>query len=63
MRIVFEFRFWLNRTRAMRVFKSSPIIRALDVFTLLASDGIYITLRGFLNKERVVNNGFTPEVI
>ncbi|CAL9228903.1 unnamed protein product [Arabidopsis halleri] len=49
-------------TRAMRVFKSSPIIRALDVFTLLASDGIYITLRGFLNKERVVNNGFTPEI-
>ncbi|KAG7553862.1 SANT associated [Arabidopsis suecica] len=49
-------------TRAMRVFKSSPIIRALDVFTLLASDGIYITLRGFLNKERVVNSGFTPEI-
>ncbi|XP_010452097.1 PREDICTED: protein starmaker-like [Camelina sativa] len=48
--------------RAKRVLTSSPIIKALDVFTLLASDGIYITLRGFLNKERVVQNGFTPEI-
>jgi len=47
----------------MRVFTSSPITKALDVFTLLASDGIYITLRGFLNKERVLKNGFNPEVI
>ncbi|XP_023635849.1 uncharacterized protein LOC17881468 [Capsella rubella] len=49
-------------SRAVRVFTSSPIIKALDVFTLLSSDGIYITLRGFLNKERVVKNGFTPEI-
>ncbi|KAG7600913.1 SANT associated [Arabidopsis thaliana x Arabidopsis arenosa] len=49
-------------TRAMRVFTSSPITKALDVFTLLASDGIYITLRGFLNKERVLKNGFNPEI-
>ncbi|XP_010490713.1 PREDICTED: uncharacterized protein LOC104768421 [Camelina sativa] len=48
--------------RAVRVFTSSPIIKALDVFTLLASDGIYITLRGFINKERLVKNGFTPEI-
>ncbi|CAH2074448.1 unnamed protein product [Thlaspi arvense] len=49
-------------TRAMRVFTSSPIIKAFDVFTLQASDGICITLRGFLNKERVVKSGFIPEI-
>ncbi|KAL1200077.1 putative kinetochore-associated protein KNL-2 [Cardamine amara subsp. amara] len=49
-------------SRAMRVFTSSPIIKALDVFTLQASNGICITLRGFLNKERVVKNGFKPEI-
>ncbi|ESQ40163.1 hypothetical protein EUTSA_v10015290mg, partial [Eutrema salsugineum] len=49
-------------TRAMRVFTSSPIIKAFDVFTLQASDGTCITLRGFLNKERVVKSGFLPEI-
>lgn len=46
----------------MRVFTSSPIIKAFDFSTLQASDGICITLRGFLDKERVVKSGFTPQV-
>uniref|UniRef100_A0A1J3CU39 SANTA domain-containing protein n=1 Tax=Noccaea caerulescens TaxID=107243 RepID=A0A1J3CU39_NOCCA len=49
-------------SRAKRVFTSSPIIKAFDVFTIQASDGICINLRGFLNKERVVKSGFLPEI-
>ncbi|KFK24709.1 hypothetical protein AALP_AA8G014700 [Arabis alpina] len=48
--------------RAMRVFTSSPIIKAFDIFTLQASDGICITLQGFLDKKRVVESGFIPEI-
>ncbi|CAA7021208.1 unnamed protein product [Microthlaspi erraticum] len=49
-------------SRAKRVFTSSPIIKAFDVFTIQASDGICITLRGFLNKDRLVKSGFLAEI-
>ncbi|KAF8096034.1 hypothetical protein N665_0319s0050 [Sinapis alba] len=46
----------------MRVFTSSPIIKAFDVFTLEASNGVCIILRGFLNKQRLVQSGFLLEI-
>ncbi|CAN8255188.1 unnamed protein product [Cochlearia groenlandica] len=43
-------------------FRSSPIIIAFDAFNLESSDGLTIILHGFLNKERVVESGFTLEI-
>ncbi|XP_010543323.1 PREDICTED: uncharacterized protein LOC104816287 isoform X2 [Tarenaya hassleriana] len=48
--------------RAMRVFTSAPIVKAVDVWTLETSDGICILLKGLINKERSANGGFSPEI-
>ncbi|KAG2279307.1 hypothetical protein Bca52824_050527 [Brassica carinata] len=52
----------IAETGAVRVFTSSPIVKAFDVFTLEASDGVCIVLRGFLNKQRLVLSGFLPQI-
>ncbi|XP_009125452.2 kinetochore-associated protein KNL-2 homolog [Brassica rapa] len=52
----------IAQTGAVRVFTSSPILKAFDVFTLEASDGVCIVLRGFLNKPRLVQSGFLPQI-
>ncbi|KAL0822938.1 hypothetical protein Bca101_046615 [Brassica carinata] len=52
----------IAETGAVRVFTSSPIVKAFDVFTLEASDGVCIVLRGFLNKQRLVQSGFLPQI-
>ncbi|CAH8371158.1 unnamed protein product [Eruca vesicaria subsp. sativa] len=52
----------ITETRTMRVFTSSPIITVFDVFTLHASDGVCIILRGFLNKQRLAQSGFLPQI-
>lgn len=52
----------IAETGAVRVFTSSPILKAFDVFTLEASDGVCIVLRGFLNKPRLVHSGFLPQI-
>nr|VDC84558.1 unnamed protein product [Brassica rapa] len=52
----------IAETGAVRVFTSSPILKAFDVFTLEASDGVCIVLRGFLNKPRLVQSGFLPQI-
>ncbi|XP_031275953.1 kinetochore-associated protein KNL-2 homolog [Pistacia vera] len=46
----------------MRVFTSAPIVKRFDVFTLETADGICIVLKGFINKSRTIENGFSSEV-
>ncbi|KGN54235.1 kinetochore-associated protein KNL-2 homolog [Cucumis sativus] len=46
----------------VRVFSSAPIVKRHDVFTLETADGICVVLKGFLNKLRATDNGFTPQV-
>uniref|UniRef100_A0A2P2JBC9 Uncharacterized protein LOC107431105 isoform X2 n=1 Tax=Rhizophora mucronata TaxID=61149 RepID=A0A2P2JBC9_RHIMU len=48
--------------RPMRVFRSAPIAKVLDVFTLVTSDGIAVILQGLMNKTRTLENGFPLEV-
>lgn len=46
----------------MRVFTSAPIVKRYDVFTLETADGIYVVIKGFINKSRTMENGFPSEV-
>ncbi|KAA0032623.1 hypothetical protein IC582_020219 [Cucumis melo] len=46
----------------VRVFSSAPIVKRHDVFTLETADGICVVLKGFINKLRTTDNGFTPQV-
>jgi len=32
------------------------------VFSLETADGIYVITRGFMNEQRTLENGFTPQV-
>ncbi|KAI9153284.1 hypothetical protein LWI28_008831 [Acer negundo] len=43
----------------MRVFTSAPIVKRYDIFTLETADGICIILKGFINKSRTKENGFS----
>ncbi|XP_022143984.1 uncharacterized protein LOC111013765 isoform X4 [Momordica charantia] len=46
----------------VRVFSSAPIVKRYDVFTLETADGICVVIKGFINKLRTTDNGFTDEV-
>ncbi|TXG58582.1 hypothetical protein EZV62_016411 [Acer yangbiense] len=48
--------------KAMRVFTSAPIVKRYDDFTLVTADGFCIILKGFINKSRTKENGFSDEV-
>jgi hypothetical protein len=44
------------------VFNSAPIIKRYDEVSLETVDGIYVLIRGFINKQCTLDNGFTPQV-
>ncbi|TXG73465.1 hypothetical protein EZV62_002044 [Acer yangbiense] len=48
--------------KPMRIFTSAPIVKQHDIFTLETADGISIILKGFINKLRTKENGFSDEV-
>ncbi|KZV51789.1 hypothetical protein F511_11477 [Dorcoceras hygrometricum] len=48
--------------RAMRVFSSAPILKSHDIFTLETTDGIFVLIKGFINKARTLENGFPSDV-
>ncbi|KAJ7977104.1 hypothetical protein O6P43_006789 [Quillaja saponaria] len=47
--------------QALRVFTSAPIVKRYDVFSPETADGIYVFVKGFINKLRTTANGFTSE--
>ncbi|XP_038998755.1 kinetochore-associated protein KNL-2 homolog [Hibiscus syriacus] len=49
-------------SKAFRLFTSAPIVKAYDVFTLQTADGICVCIRGFINEQRTIENGFSSEV-
>ncbi|GAU17420.1 hypothetical protein TSUD_232970 [Trifolium subterraneum] len=51
-----------RKEEAVRVFNSAPIIKRYDEFSLETADGIYVVIRGFINKQRTLDNGFTSEI-
>ncbi|KAH7553669.1 hypothetical protein JRO89_XS12G0040600 [Xanthoceras sorbifolium] len=55
--------FTSRELQAMRVFTSAPIVKRYDIFTLETADGICIVLKGFINKSRTKENGFSAEVL
>ncbi|KAF8402260.1 hypothetical protein HHK36_013212 [Tetracentron sinense] len=54
--------FALRERQAVRVFCSAPIIKRHDTITLETEDGITIMIKGFINKSRTHENGFSSEV-
>ncbi|XP_042519047.1 kinetochore-associated protein KNL-2 homolog [Macadamia integrifolia] len=48
--------------QAVRVFSSSPIFKRHDAFTLETADGISVLVKGLINRDRTLQNGFPPEV-
>lgn len=46
----------------MRVFSSAQILERYDTFTVETIDGIYVILKGFMNKTRTMENGFPSDV-
>ncbi|KAK8553701.1 hypothetical protein V6N12_030685 [Hibiscus sabdariffa] len=38
------------------------IVKRYDVFTLQTADGICVCIRGFINKQQTIENGFSSEV-
>ncbi|CAM8877773.1 unnamed protein product [Rhodiola kirilowii] len=48
--------------RAVRLFTSAPVVKRHSVFTLETSDGVFVILKGFINKPRTEEGGFSPEV-
>lgn len=51
-----------TKEEAVRVFNSAPIIKRYDEVSLETVDAIYVLIRGFINKQRTLDNGFTPQV-
>ncbi|KAK9920692.1 hypothetical protein M0R45_029240 [Rubus argutus] len=47
---------------ARRLFSSAPISKIYDVFTLETSDGVCIILKGVINKQQTIQNGFPDEI-
>nr|XP_043612636.1 uncharacterized protein LOC122584657 [Erigeron canadensis] len=45
-----------------RCFYSAPILKVTDYFELETVDGVFVILRSFIDKERTLENGFSPEV-
>ncbi|XP_024037613.1 uncharacterized protein LOC18039753 isoform X3 [Citrus clementina] len=54
--------FTSRELQAKRVFTSAPIAKSYDPFSLETSDGIYIIIRGLINKSRTLENGFSSDV-
>ncbi|KAJ7972535.1 hypothetical protein O6P43_010407 [Quillaja saponaria] len=48
--------------QALRVFTSASIVKRYDVFSLETADGIYVFVKGFINKLRTRENGFSSEI-
>ncbi|XVF08067.1 hypothetical protein REPUB_Repub06bG0193900 [Reevesia pubescens] len=48
--------------KPVRVFNSAPIVKRYDVFTLETADGICVCIKGFINRQRTNENGFSSEV-
>ncbi|KAK4773396.1 hypothetical protein SAY87_028415 [Trapa incisa] len=48
--------------RAIRVFKSAPIIKVNDFYSLETADNVCVILRGLVNKSLSSENGFPGEV-
>lgn len=51
-----------TKEEAVRVFNSAPIIKRYDEVSLETVDAIYVLIRGFINKQRTLDNGFTPQI-
>ncbi|CAJ2651657.1 unnamed protein product [Trifolium pratense] len=51
-----------RKEEAGQIFVSAPIIKRTDLFSLETADGIYVYTRGFMNKQRTLENGFTPQI-
>ncbi|OMO97177.1 SANT associated [Corchorus olitorius] len=51
-----------NELKVVRLFTSAPIVKRFDVFTLETADGICVCIKGFINKQRTTENGFSSEV-
>ncbi|KAL1153558.1 hypothetical protein V6Z11_A09G184200 [Gossypium hirsutum] len=49
-------------SKAFRLFTSAPIVKRHDALTLQTADGICVCIRGFINKQRTIENGFSSEV-
>ncbi|XVE61857.1 hypothetical protein DITRI_Ditri06bG0072700 [Diplodiscus trichospermus] len=54
--------FTSGELKAVRLFKSAPIVKRYDVFTLETADGICVCIKGFINRQRTNENGFSSEV-
>ncbi|XP_043712208.1 kinetochore-associated protein KNL-2 homolog [Telopea speciosissima] len=48
--------------QAVRAFSSSPIFKKYDAFTLETADGITVMVKGLINRDRTLQNGFPSEV-
>ncbi|KAL3536384.1 hypothetical protein ACH5RR_004845 [Cinchona calisaya] len=48
--------------QALRVFSSAPILKRRDLFNLETADGVWIIIKGLINKARTEENGFPSEV-
>ncbi|KAK8632248.1 hypothetical protein V6N13_072643 [Hibiscus sabdariffa] len=51
-----------RESKAFRLFTSAAIVKRYDVFTLQTADGICVCIRGFINKQQTIENGFSSEV-
>ncbi|KAL2323356.1 hypothetical protein Fmac_027735 [Flemingia macrophylla] len=51
-----------GKNEAVRVFVSSAVIKRYDLFSLETADGKFVIIRGFINEQRTLENGFAPEV-
>ncbi|KAI3773947.1 hypothetical protein L1987_48486 [Smallanthus sonchifolius] len=51
-----------QQNRAARCFSSAPILKIYDLFELETVDGVCVILQGFINKDRTLENGFSPEL-
>lgn len=50
------------RRAGLRVFYSAAISKRHETTTVEATDGIIITVSGFINRSRTHENGFPPKV-
>ncbi|KAL8058296.1 hypothetical protein ABFX02_03G009200 [Erythranthe guttata] len=54
--------FTSREKQAMRVFSSASILKRYDIFTIETTDGICVILKGFINRDRTLENGFPSDV-
>ncbi|XVF55304.1 hypothetical protein PTKIN_Ptkin06aG0026400 [Pterospermum kingtungense] len=54
--------FTSRESKAVQLFTSAPIVKRYDVFTLQTADGICVCIKGFINQQRTLENGFSSEV-